>query len=181
MDCCILLQPVAGSAAQPNKVCSAWSGSFTSGSSLASCIESITGELSRCLEDRYANPSPQPVFQYENKEPAGNGTLLGPNATYVKLISVDKVEFIIMKAHAKMSPLIKSMLQSLEAELPEGEENRITLGFNNVCLSRICKYLEYKYYNLKVVPHLPLADRCPFEFELSEAFDLLSAGHILHL
>lgn len=102
------------------------------------------------------------------------GGFVGPNATYLKLISSDGHEFVIKREHALMSGTIKKMLSG-PGEFSEGEMNIIYLrSLTGRCLRTVCSYLAYKYNKKNATTYIP-----EFPISQEEAGDLLIAGHCL--
>lgn len=97
------------------------------------------------------------------------------HSKYVKLVSSDGFEFVVLREVAIISPTLASMLDE-KFEFRESKLNRISLPeIDSVLLQKVVDYFyyHYKYKNSDTVPE--------FEIPTEMALELLVAADYLNL
>ena len=96
---------------------------------------------------------------------------------FVKLVSSDGFEFIVLHEAALISGTLKGMLQGQgQGRFQESVDNRVTLeSINAVLLEKVCEYLYFhlRYKDAKEVPEFDIAPEM--------ALNLLVAADFLDL
>ena len=108
----------------------------------------------------------------------GNGSCMGPDATYMKLISSDGFEFIVKKSLAlKYSATIKAMMTG-PGEVAEEEMNEVALReIPSHILALVCNFFAYKERYSDTKGDAP--DAPEFNISKDVALDLLMATNFL--
>ncbi|KAK5121810.1 hypothetical protein LTR85_004685 [Meristemomyces frigidus] len=94
---------------------------------------------------------------------------------YVTLISNDGFSFLVQRSSARISPVIKRMLDPNGAFM-EAKDNTCTLqNINGIVLEKVCEYL---YYNEK---HKDASDVPDMDFPTELCLELLMASDYLNI